>query len=156
MLGPVKTLGRAVVGVVALWVLVRLLLAWAGASTVAETLGMAAAESWFLSTFGPALLIFGVFEVAVIVSAVLDWRDAKLAIATRREAWAAAHITVLLRTYRRTRWVHEGIKLAWKRRQEAKKLAEADDLPYVQLDPTQPFDGQIIDVVDDGRQERSA
>lgn len=113
-----------------------------------QYVGVIEAEQTFM---GPVLRILAgvvVFEVCVVISAVLDYREAKLNIVGAGQAWAAAHFTVFVRGFRRVRWVAAGLLRGG--RHLVAELREGVSSPgtereYVQLDPTAPFDGRIID-----------
>ena len=85
---------------------------------------------------------------AVVVSAMFDWREAKLVTVGWGQAWAVAHVTVLVRGYRRSRWIATGLRATSGRfaaRVSAARIERLAEREYVVLDPATPFDGVVIE-----------
>jgi len=62
-------------------------------------------EVW--STAGQVLRYFAMYEACVLVSGVLDWREAVLKNESRLHAWGSAHATLIRRLFSRVKWTVE-------------------------------------------------
>lgn len=138
--GPV----RLVLIVLAAYLVLRLALP----DAFFDATGLTQLESDVAGVVGPPLAVLGLYEVAVVVSAVLDYREAKLNVVGWRQAWGVAHVTVLVRVWRRTQWTATGLNITRKQlvaSYRARRAARDAAREYVVLDPTQPFDGVVVD-----------
>lgn len=147
---------RTVLVVLGLFVLARLALP----TTVFDALGLTAMEAAVWSWVAPIVIPIGIYEVFVIGSAVCDHRDATLVVVGWRQAWAVAHITCLVRGWRRGKWIATGLNITRKRlaaAHRARKAAREIEQEYVVLDPGAPFDGMVVEpVVEPDDEEKSA
>ena len=102
---------------------------------------------WFRTELLAIGIPLVIFELAVITSAVLDWREARLLVVGWRQAWVIAHATVFVRAYRRARHTLRGA-LAARARRDLRRHHEqtAPTTAVVILDPSVPFTGRVIDL----------
>lgn len=118
---------------------------------------IAAAVCWFVD---PTLFIeiavpLFVYEIGAVTSAMLDYRESRLACVGWAQWWAVGHATVFARLFKRTRHVYRGAVSAWHRRQLRKATTKAED-GYVVLDPAAPFTGRVIDPEPQGAKRETA